>query len=138
LSVCASYPLHLWSQVTYSVGTSIGRCGQDHGNVKDLTKCCMCHNIVLVQARIPIPGDMVKADLDIENEEQLLMAISLDNNDRCHCHSRSCSCRYAPREQLNHVRNWRHETMEVTLTRPAATRQTVEKSFIMKVQGARS
>jgi hypothetical protein len=63
---------------TYSVGTGISRCGQNHRKVKDLSNCSMRHDVVLVQTGVPVPCDMVEADLDVEDEKNLMMYVSSD------------------------------------------------------------
>jgi hypothetical protein len=99
----------------------------------------MSHDVVLVQTWVPIPCNVVEADLDVKDEEDLMIVVSLEIG-RDHGHIRSCSCQYAPTQRLEHVRHCRHIEMEViqspltALTRPAATRQTVEKNFILKVK----
>jgi hypothetical protein len=88
---------------TYSVGASISGGRQDHGKVEDLANLGMGPDVVLVQAWVPVTSDMVEADLDVEDEEELTkvsgqeFAGNLNNIP-------SCSCQDAPKEQLDHVR----------------------------------
>jgi hypothetical protein len=59
-------------ECTYAVGTSISGGGQDHGQVEDLSDGSMRHDVVLVQSWVPVSCDVVEADLDVENEKNLV------------------------------------------------------------------
>jgi hypothetical protein len=61
---------------TYSVRTSVSGGGEDHGKVENLSDRSMRHDVVLVQTWIPVSCDMVEADLDIEDEKNLVMDVS--------------------------------------------------------------
>jgi hypothetical protein len=37
----------------------------------------MSHDVVLVKTWVPVPCDMVEADLDVENKENLIRAVSV-------------------------------------------------------------
>jgi hypothetical protein len=66
----------------YPIRSSIRRGGENDWDVENLAKRGMSHDVVLVKTRVPVPCDMVEADLDIKNEQNLELKISLDNLER--------------------------------------------------------
>lgn len=69
--------------MTYSVRSSISRRGQDDGNVKDLADSSMSHDVVLVETWVPVPGNMVEADLDVQNEENGVVLVDTLPRNSC-------------------------------------------------------
>jgi hypothetical protein len=57
---------------TNAVRTSVSGGGQDHGQVEEFPDGSMRHDVVLVQSGIPVSCDVVEADLDVEDEKNLV------------------------------------------------------------------
>lgn len=60
---------HLLGQGT--VGTSIRGRAHDDGQVEELADLGVGEDVLLVQSGIPVAGDAVQTDLQVENEEEL-------------------------------------------------------------------
>lgn len=59
-----------------TVGTSIGRSGQDDRQVEQLAKLSMSHDALLVESRVPVASKLIKANLEIEDKQELLNRVS--------------------------------------------------------------
>lgn len=90
-----------------AVGAVIGRSGHDNGEIEDLAQFGMSHDIRGVQSWVPVTSGLEKADLEIEDEEQLEDLISQEESFKLELDQisiiQSCSCRYVPKEQLGSV-----------------------------------
>lgn len=60
---------HLLGQRT--VGTDIGRCSHDDGEVEDLAQRSVGHDVLLVETGVPVTSRLEETDLQVEDEEQL-------------------------------------------------------------------
>lgn len=58
-------------RVQDEVRTDLSGSGQDDGNVKDLANGSVGHQVVSVESGIPIPSEVVEADLHVEDHEHL-------------------------------------------------------------------
>lgn len=54
-----------------TVGTGVRRCAHDDGQVEELADLGVGEDVLLVQSSVPVAGDAVQTDLQVENEEQL-------------------------------------------------------------------
>jgi hypothetical protein len=66
-----------------TIGPLLGRRGHDDGEVEELAERGVRHEVVAVERRVPVAGDLVKADLQVKDEENL---------GRVRCWSVVCRC----------------------------------------------
>jgi hypothetical protein len=128
----------VYTDDTHSVRTSVCGGGEDHGKIENLSDRSMRHDVVLVQTWIPISCDVVEADLDIEDQKNLMM------NVRCCTIIFRISDTYGvvlvdtlPWDGFNMLAATEERgsmiipSPRTALARPAATRQIVEKNLIL-------
>ena len=60
---------HLLGQRT--VGTNIGRCSHDYGEIEELAKRGVGHDVLLVETGVPVTSHLEETGLQVEDKEQL-------------------------------------------------------------------
>lgn len=91
-----------------AVGARVGGGGEDDGDVEEGAERGVGVDVVLVERGVPVAGDVVESDLDVEDEEEL-------GRIRGRWYGRggakvpSCSCQDVPMGQLCVVRKMQPE-----------------------------